>query len=394
MELHCDPTTPLKSGIYFGTIPKDGSEVRPAFEVLPQNPVNPRSGLALLPPASPQDIYFDIEGFPLIDGGLEYLLGAVTVAKNKPQFHDWWAHDKPEEKLSFEQFIDWVWLRWKQDPSMHIYHYAAYEVSAMRRLMGQHGTREDEVDALLRAEVFVDLYQVIRQAILLGASNYSLKTVEKLYQDQREGDVKSAGASMVYYANWMQSGESRHWKKSPILKDIRDYNEVDCESTWQAAEWLRELQGKESVAYCPKIGKPKDDSEETVSKGSEAAQRRRQLATQLLEQIPDKPAARAKHSERWQIQELLAQLLEFHRREDKPVWWAMFDRAAMTEAELIEDLNCLGGLQRTEEEPEIIKRSMGFWYSFDPGQDTKLREGSTVFVAHELSIKRKRTPQP
>ena len=368
---------------------QDASEVRPAFQVLPRNQVNPRSGLALLPPASPQDIYFDIEGYPLVEGGLEYLLGAVTVEKNEPRFHDWWAHDKAEEKRAFEQFIDWVMGRWKQDPSMHIYHYAAYEVSAMRRLMGRHATREDEVDALLRAEVFVDLYQVVRQSILLGASNYSLKTVETLYQEQREGDVKSAGASMVYYANWMQSDESRNWQESPILKDIRDYNEVDCVSTWQAAEWLRQLQTHENVVYLPKSSKPKDEGAETesVSKGSEAAQRRRQLAEKLAQQIPDKPAARAKQAERWQIQELLSQLLEFHRREDKPVWWAMFDRAAMTEAELIEDLNCLGGLQRTADKPEGIKRSLGFWYSFDPGQDTKLREGSTVFVAHDLSLK-------
>lgn len=65
------------------------SEVRPAFQVLRQDQVNPRSGLALLPPASRQDIYFDIEGFPLFEGGLEYLLGAVTVEKKKPRFHDW-----------------------------------------------------------------------------------------------------------------------------------------------------------------------------------------------------------------------------------------------------------------------------------------------------------------
>ena len=279
---------------------QDGSEVRPAFQVLSQDPVNLRSGLALLPPTSPQDVYFDIEGFPLIEGGLEYLLGAVTVAKKKPQFHDWWAHDKAEEKRAFEQFIDWVMGRWKQDPSMHIYHYAAYEVSAMRRLMGRHATQEDEVDALLRAEVFVDLYQVVRQSIRLGASNYSLKTIETLYQEQRKGDVKSAGASMVYYANWMQSGEPRHWEKSKILKDIRDYNEVDCVSTWQAAEWLRQLQAKENVAYLPKAGKPKDGAAatESVSTRSEAAQRRRQLASQLLQQIPDKPATRAKHAER------------------------------------------------------------------------------------------------
>lgn len=363
--------------------------VRPAYEILPPDLMNARSGLALLPPESSGDVYFDIEGYPLIDGGLEYLLGAVTVEDGQPRFHDWWAHDSAEEKQSFEQFIDWVMARWKRDPSMHVYHYAAYEVSAMRRLMGRHGTREDEVDALLRAEVFVDLYQVVRQSILLGASNYSLKTVETLYQEQREGDVKSAGASMVYYASWMQSDESRNWQESPILKNIRDYNEVDCVSTWHAAEWLRQLQANENVAYLPKTLRPKDDAEENVSKSKrrEALQRRQQLATQLIQQVPDKPSTREKQAGRWQIQELLSHLLEFHHREDKPVWWAMFDRAAMTEAELIEDLNCLGGLQRIEDKPEAIKRSLGFWYAFDPGQDTKLREGSTVFAAHDLSLK-------
>ena len=368
---------------------QDGSEVPPAFQVLSQDTAKPRSGLALLPPASPQDIYFDIEGYPLVDGGLEYLLGAVTVENETPRFHDWWAHNKAEEKRAFEAFIDWVMMRWQQDPAMHIYHYAAYEVSAMRRLMGRHATREDEVDALLRAEVFVDLYQIVRQSILLGASNYSLKTVEKLYQKQREGDVQSAGASMVYYANWMQSGESGRWEESNILKDIRDYNEIDCVSTWQATQWLRQLQTTQNIVYLPKSDKPMDDTAEATlaSKRREAAQRRRQLASQLLQQIPENPSVRAMDSERWQVQELLSQLLEFHRREARPVWWAMFDRADMTEAELIEDLNCLGGLQRTADEPEIIKRSLGFWYSFEPGQDTKLRQGSAVFVAYDLSIK-------
>lgn len=363
--------------------------VRPAFEILPADRMNERSGLALLPPASAGDVYFDIEGYPLIDGGLEYLLGAVTVENGQPRFHDWWAHDSAEEKRSFEQFIDWVMARWKQAPSMHVYHYAAYEVSAMRRLMGRHGTREDEVDALLRAEVFVDLYQIVRQSILLGASNYSLKTVETLYQERREGEVKSAGASMVYYAHWIESDEARDWHKSPILKDIRDYNEVDCVSTWQAAEWLRKIQASQRVAYCPPVSKQSESGTDpaSVSKGSEAAQRRRALADRLLREIPERSSVRAQDADKWKVQELLSHLLEFHRREDKPVWWAMFDRAAMTEEQLIEDLNCLGGLQRTKDRPETIKRSLGFWYAFDPAQDTKLREGSTVYAAHDLSVK-------
>ena len=40
---------------------------------------------------------------------------------------------------------------------MHVYHYAQYEITALKRLMGRYGTREDELDDLLRRGVFVDL---------------------------------------------------------------------------------------------------------------------------------------------------------------------------------------------------------------------------------------------
>ena len=51
---------------------------------------------------------------------------------------------------------------------MHVYHYAAYEPSTLTRLMGAHATREDEVDDLLRREVLVDLYPVVRQGLRAG----------------------------------------------------------------------------------------------------------------------------------------------------------------------------------------------------------------------------------
>jgi uncharacterized protein len=51
---------------------------------------------------------------------------------------------------------------------MHVYHYARYEIDALRRLMGRYATREDEIDALLRAEVFVDLYTIVRQGVHIG----------------------------------------------------------------------------------------------------------------------------------------------------------------------------------------------------------------------------------
>lgn len=135
---------------------------RLVYRVLLPEPEDPRRGLTLLPPASPLDVYFDMEGYPLVDGGLEYLFGVTHVEDEEPQYRDWWAHDAAEEQCAFQNCIDWVYARWRTEPTMHIYHYAAYEVTALRRLMGRYGTREAEVDTLLRNEVFVDLYTIHR----------------------------------------------------------------------------------------------------------------------------------------------------------------------------------------------------------------------------------------
>lgn len=135
--------------------------LRPPYEFRPPDPQQPRRGLALLPPPSPNDVFFDLEGYPLAEQGLEYLWGAVEA---DGAFHEWWAHDQDQERGAFEQFVDWAYDRWRADRSMHIYHYAAYEVSALRRLMGKHASREAKVDVLLRHHVFVDLYNVVLAA--------------------------------------------------------------------------------------------------------------------------------------------------------------------------------------------------------------------------------------
>jgi hypothetical protein len=94
-----------------------------------------------------------------------------------------------------------------------------------------------------------------------------------------------------------------------------------------------------------------------------------------------------KDPERRRVQELLAWLLEFHWREAKPVFGRMFDRHEMTEQELVEDLDCLGGLQRTGTPREPDKRSWLSEYSFDADQDTTLHEESKCFFAHDLAVR-------
>src|SRR5260370_17731895 len=122
-------------------------------------------GLAALPEPSAGDLFFDMEGDPYVaEGGLEYLFGVARIADGAPHYKSWWAHDRTAEKIAFEAFVDFAMDRWQRDPNLHLYHYASYETEALKRLMGRHGTREDEIDPMLPGGLFVDLSQALPQA--------------------------------------------------------------------------------------------------------------------------------------------------------------------------------------------------------------------------------------
>ena len=352
-------------------------KVAPLYELVREDSEVARHGLALLPPASEMDVYFDMEGYPLLEGGLEYLFGATVIEAGAPSFRDFWGHDRLGEKSAFEAFVDWLYARYLADPSMHVFHYGGYEVTALRRLMGQHGTRETEIDALLRAELFVDLYRVVTQAIRIGEPRYSLKNVEHLYRPARAGEVATAAQSVVEYARWIEQRDGDTWESSAILAGIRDYNRDDCESTWGLRTWLSERQREEGIAYIPppRKGAEREAEPDPVRTAADA------LAERLLEAIP---LDRTGDPERWRLQELLAHLVGFHRREANPVWWKMFDRRDKSHALLVEDGDCLGAVERTDTPKIPIKQSLLYEYRFDPNQDTKLGEGSKCFITEGL----------
>src|SRR5439155_14018601 len=135
------------------------------------------------------------------------------------------------------------------NPKLHIYRSAAYECCAARRLSTRHDTRQDEVDDLLRSNVFVDLYQIVRHALRIGEESYSIKIIEILYRPQRSTQVETASESIVQYANWIASGQAHNWRSSPILKAILDYNEDDCRSNAELCDWLRVIAKERGIAY-------------------------------------------------------------------------------------------------------------------------------------------------
>ena len=348
----------------------ESESTAPVWEVVRPDPRDPRHGLALLPPASPLDVFLDLEGYPLAEHRLEYLFGAAYVEDGEVRFADWWGHDEAEERLALERFIDWAVERRVRDDTMHVYHYGPYELSALKRLVGAHGTREAELDDLLRHEVFVDLYRVVREGLRIGAPSYSLKDVERLYRAGREGEVGTAVGSIVQYERWLESGEPRDWRRSPLLEEIRRYNRDDCESTRELAGWLRARQVENGLAWLPP-GRDEREANAAPRPNAEAAVR-------LLE--------RSRGGDAGTHDELLGQLVEFHRREDRPMWWAMYDRHGRTEEELVEDFNCLGALRLAPESRDTSSRRVTV-YRFEPGQQTKMDVGDDCFLSHDLDLK-------
>ena len=347
------------------------------YRLIPPDPEHPQRGLALLPPPSSLDVYFDMEGYPLVKGGLEYLFGAVYHDQDQLSFIDWWAHDAVMEKQSFESFIDWIYQRWVDDTTMHVYHYAPYETIAIKRLMQRYATREAQVDNLLRAEVFIDLYQVVRQSLQIGTTSYSIKYLEPLYSRTREESVKNAVDSVIQYFQWLQKPDGDTPATSKILQSIKDYNRVDCESTDELATWLRQLQQEANIEY-----QSKSETEIQTELPTDTDDPVAQLASELLSELPESITKLED-----QIQELLAHLLQFHEREMKPFWWQRFTWLQMDEVELFDEPDCIAGLERTDTPPIAPSgkgRSWSYEYQFDPSQDLRIRGGSTWFVPEEL----------
>jgi predicted RecB family nuclease len=344
----------------------------PEYELLP---VQPNLGLAALPEPDQADLFFDIEGDPYAEeDGLEYLLGVwdpLEDAAGRSAFASWWAHTRQEEKRAFEGFVDFVMERWHRHPGMHVYHYAAYERTRIGLLSTRHATREREVDSMLRGGLFVDLYRVVRQSMRVGVASYSIKKLEPLYALQREIALRDAGSSIVRYEDYIRS-VSAGAPDGSILQGIADYNRDDCRSTQELRDWLEARR----TALATRDGTPPPrpgPTEELEREPSARDLRLADLVARLLATVPAVPERRSQDPE-MQALWLLANLLEWHRREEKADWWAFFDRCGRSDAELEEDEEAIGQIRWVAEIGQP-GRSVRHRYAFDPGQPYHLREG-------------------
>jgi predicted RecB family nuclease len=342
---------------------------RPIYRLRPHAPP---LGFALLPPPAQGDVFFDMEGDPLYEPGrgLEYLFGC-WLPDDGLRYRAFWGLDRDEEKRAFEAFVDFIVDRRRTFPSLHVYHYASYEKEALRRLAQQLCTREDAVDELLRGEVLVDLFAVARQTLAISEEHYGLKNFERFYGLARETEVKKGGDSVVMFERWLLD------RNPQVLDDIERYNRDDCESTFLLREWLLERRAEAVEAFAidfpPRPVKTADGPcHPDFLEGCKSCADRR---TEEREESRRSDLERALLAGTTPNDRLLGHLMAYHRREEKPAWWAHFDRCENLDRLVEFDRESIGGLRLRDDIPtRPIDKSKIYTYEF-PDQLYKLGAG-------------------
>ena len=346
-------------------------------------------GLLALPEPVTGDLFFDIEGARYYsedsrEFGLQYLFGVVDTAdldsSGQPRYTAFWAFGRQGEKRAFEELVDFITKRRAVCPGLHVYHYNHYEPTsvdhltelhgtrqeAVGALMGRFATREDEVDDLFRLGVFVDLYRVVRQGVQAGVESYSIKRLEPLCGYERQVDLRAATASLIEFEAALEDGTAAD--DAGRQRVVAGYNEDDCRATLALRDWLEDR--RRDLAERTREQLPRPVVVEPVRAPEDPAVTR--IRSALLDGVS---ASSWTDEERARV--LLADLLDWHRREDKPAWWRYFYVRELSPAELIGEPDALGGLTGGEIVDQV-SRSVVRRFSFPP-QEHRFSCGQTAY---------------
>ena len=245
---------------------------------------------------------------------------------------------------------------------MHVYHFGAYEPSTFKRLSGRYATRETELDTILRAELFVDLYTIVRHALKASVESYSIKDLERFYGLVRKQDLRAATASRhaIEWAIEMREDlgfgertaadaqlelfDANAPPPNPLVAHVAAvelYNREDCVSAEKLRDWLERLRAGAERARDIELPRPQlksGDANERIAATAEETQR---VLQELIAGVPVDEAERSPEQHaRW----LMAHLLEWHRREDKAAWWEYYRLRDLPLEDYEEERSALAGL--------------------------------------------------
>lgn len=346
---------------------------RPLFRAAEARSADP-VGLARLPEPTPGDVFLDLEGDPLAgDAGREYLFGLVTLNdQGQPVYEAHWADGPTAERQAFETVMDLIGERWALFPGMHVYHYAPYEPSAFKRLMGRYATREAALDKLLRGRRFIDLYAVVRQGLRVGVERYSIKNLEPLYAFKRSVELREANRALRLMEQALELAQPD--AATPAVRQVvQDYNRDDCLSALSLRSWLEARRAEAVAAGHVPSARPMLQTGELTREPTDDPEGLEALRARLLTGIGDDVARRSlDEAARFQV----AYLLDWHRREEKAGWWEYFRLCELPEEDLLDEPQAVAGLEFVAEIGSVRKSFVQrFRY---PAQEMEIRQGNKL----------------
>lgn len=269
------------------------------------------TSLVRVPPAHPDDLYFDLEGDPFAAiPTLDYLWAYSDSAGD---YHHVWAHSPEQEQAALAWFLDVLRRRETAGGDWHVYHYNTYEITSLRRVAAANPDPAvlAEVDRFIEQR-FVDLYRTVEAGIRTRDGSTSLKIVEKLAGYDRSADappdaVGRGDDSILEYERFILSEDDA--EREGILERIRAYNAHDVRATKAVHDWIGVLAAdltEDDLIPSPEPYVRSDNVEERIRRTDDMA-RRLTEAADAGSALPSGLSADGAH--------LLAHMLQWHRAE-------------------------------------------------------------------------------
>ena len=184
------------------------------------------------PPEKKYNLYFDFEAtetFTKDNISFVYLIGLWD--KERDKYVSFGAKTPAEELGIFEQFYNYI----TDFDNTALYHWTEYEVRKMKKLAASHPQAAAKLNAL--CAICYDLKVAVNKAFYLPAPSFSLKAAAPAFGFQWRQDDCGAMDSMVYFTNWLKTGNEE------LLNKVLMYNEDDC----KAMLWLEQELKKAEV---------------------------------------------------------------------------------------------------------------------------------------------------